>query len=97
MSGGKIKVTKNGKLYFSRTVTDGPVQRAFANKIGNKVGSCVKAKTEGKSHTKGEKLDILKKCMSDNGIKKGMTLGVFRENSYYRRKERGEIGGGRTI
>ena len=40
---GKIKVSKNGKLFFSHVVTSGRVQRAFADQIGRPAGGCVAA------------------------------------------------------
>ena len=38
---GKIKVSKNGKLFFSHVVTSGRVQKAFGDQIGRPVGACV--------------------------------------------------------
>lgn len=38
---GKIKVSSTGKLFFSRVVKNGRVQRAFAQRIGIPVGNCV--------------------------------------------------------
>ena len=101
----RIKVRQSGKnqgkLYLSRVVTDGPVQRAFARKFGEPIGSCVKSMTEKKSHTKAEKLEILKGCMSRAGVGvKGSDankLGVFRSNSYNRRKDANLVGRGQAI
>mgnify|MGYP001563053438 FL=1 len=38
---GTIKVSKNGKLFFSHVVTNGRVQKAFAADIGRPAGACV--------------------------------------------------------
>lgn len=94
---GRIKVRSDtGKVFWSRVVTSGPVQEAFKQKIGTKVGSCIKANTEGRSHTKAEKIEILHQCLKSAGIQKGMEIGVFRANSYYRRKKAGRVGGGQS-
>lgn len=37
----KIKLSKNMKPFVSRVVTDGKVQKAFAEQIGRPVGGCV--------------------------------------------------------
>ena len=102
MAKGKIKVRSDtGKVFFSRVVTDGPVQRAFSKKFGQPIGACVKAATEGKSHFKSEKLEILKGCMRSAGVgakgSEGNKLGVFVANSYNRRKDDNRIGGGQSI
>ena len=99
---GRIKVRgATGKVFYSRVITDGPVQRAFAKKFGVPIGACVKAATEGKSHFRSEKLKILKGCMASAGVgakgSEGNKLGVFVPNSYYRRKDAGKIGGGQPI
>ena len=95
---GRIKVRSDtGKVFWSRVVRNGPVQTAFAEKIGKPVGQCIRAATKDKSHTKGEKLEILKQCLEKAGVHKGMELGVFRQNSYYRRKKAGKVGGGQPV
>lgn len=38
-----VKLSKNGKMFVSRVVRHGKVQRAFAEQIGRPVGSCVRA------------------------------------------------------
>lgn len=40
----RIKLSKNMKPYVGRVVRDGKTQRAFAEKIGRPVGSCVAGK-----------------------------------------------------
>ena len=49
-SSRRIKLSKNLKPFVSRVVRDGRVQKAFAEKIGKKVGACVASKVrEGMS------------------------------------------------
>jgi hypothetical protein len=40
----RIKVSKNGRMFASRVVRHGKVQRAFAEQIGRPVGGCVAGK-----------------------------------------------------
>lgn len=47
---GKIKVSTAGKLYFSRVVKNGRVQRAFRTQIGIPVGNCVAGRIPRGSH-----------------------------------------------
>jgi len=42
----RIKLSKNMKPFVSRVVTDGKVQKAFANQIGKVVGGCVAGKVK---------------------------------------------------
>jgi hypothetical protein len=39
----RLKVSKNYKVFVSRVVKDGRVQKAFAAQIGKPVGGCVAA------------------------------------------------------
>jgi len=59
-----IAVSSKGKAYLKRVVRNGPVQRAFAEKIGRPVGACVAAKipknTYGYSAT--DMKNVLKNC-----------------------------------
>ena len=47
---GKIKVSSTGKLFFSRVVKNGRVQRAFRDQIGIPVGNCVAGRIEKGTH-----------------------------------------------
>jgi hypothetical protein len=40
-SSHRLKVSKNGKIFVSKVVRHGRVQRAFAEQIGHPVGGCV--------------------------------------------------------
>lgn len=93
----KLKVSMNQKVFSSRVKRDGRAQLQFAEKIGHAVGSCVRTATEGKSHTKREKLKILKGCLKSAGVQKGMTLGTIVPGSYYHRLREGKVGGGQPV
>lgn len=93
----KMKVSMNQKVFLSRVVRHGAAQIQFASKIGHAVGSCVRSATEGKSHTKGEKLHILKGCLKSAGVQKGMTIGTIVPGSYYHRLREGKVGGGQPV
>ena len=58
---GKIKVSKNGKLFFSHVVTKGRVQIAFARHIGIPAGKCV-AGAVHKGMGIGEIHDAVRNC-----------------------------------
>ena len=95
----KIKVRSDtGKVFISRVVTSGPVQEAFRRTF-SPLGQCVKAATKGKSHTKAEKMKILKGCVDSSGVAKGMTLSGFSASpsGYYSRKRAGKVGGGQVV
>ncbi len=62
--GLKIKVSKNGKIFASRTVTSGRVQKAFAEQIGKPVGGCVAAGVK-----KGMKASDIRKVVKDCAAK----------------------------
>lgn len=93
----KVSGGKNRKVFVSRVVRHGAAQMQFAAKIGHAVGGCVRTATEGKSHTKGQKLDILKDCMKSAGVHSGMTIGTINPNSYYHRVREGKVGGGQAV
>ena len=60
---GTIKVSSNGKLYFSRVTKNGRVQRAFREVYGIPVGNCVKQRIPRGSHP-GKKavMDAIRDC-----------------------------------
>lgn len=41
-----VSLSSGGKLYARRVVTDGKVQKAFAEQIGRPVGACVASKVK---------------------------------------------------
>ena len=95
----KIKVRSDtGKVYISRVVTDGPVQNAFRRTF-SPLGQCVRGATLNKSHTKAEKMKILKGCLDTTGVAKGMSLSGFTASpsGYYARKRAGKVGGGQVV
>lgn len=57
----RIKLSKNMKPFVGRVVTDGKVQKAFGEQIGEPVGSCVSDKVR-KGMTGKEIHDIAKAC-----------------------------------
>jgi len=60
------------KVFMSKVVRDGKVQRAFADQIGHKAGACVRSGVhEGMSGV--EIKDVVKKC---GGASKGTKLSV---------------------
>lgn len=58
---GKIKVSKNGKLFFSHVVTSGRVQKAFGEQIGTPAGACV-ASGVRKGMGIGQIHDVVRGC-----------------------------------
>ena len=60
-TGRIIKLSKNMKPFVSRVVRDGKVQKAFAEKIGKPVGSCVSGKVS-KGMSGAEIHKIAKDC-----------------------------------
>ena len=58
---GKIKVSKNGKLFFSHVVTSGRVQKAFGEQIGRPAGACVAAGVH-RGMGIGEIHDVVRGC-----------------------------------
>lgn len=61
MAKRRIKLSKNLKPFVSRVVTDGKIQKAFAEKIGTPVGSCVAGKVR-KGMSGAEIHKIVKEC-----------------------------------
>lgn len=73
---GKIKVSTAGRLYFSRVVKNGRVQRAFRTQIGIPVGNCVARGIPRGSHPgRATVLSVIKDCTITNGSK-GMRLNL---------------------
>ena len=73
---GKIKVSTAGKLFFSRVVKNGRVQRAFRTQIGIPVGQCVKGRIPLGSHPgKAAVLAAIRACAPAKGSIK-LNLGV---------------------
>ena len=65
---GKIKVSTAGKLFFSRVVKKGRVQRAFREQIGIPVGRCVAGKIPLGSHPgKAAVLAAIRSCAPAKG------------------------------
>jgi hypothetical protein len=65
---GKFKVSTGGKLFFSRVVRNGRVQRAFRNQIGIPVGRCVAGKIPRGSHPgKAAVLQAIRDCAPAKG------------------------------
>jgi len=63
----KVKLRASGKKltpYVSEVKTSGRVQKAFAEKIGHPVGSCVASKVK-KGMKVTEIRDIVRKCAKD--------------------------------
>jgi len=57
----RLKVSKGYKVFVSRVVRDGKVQKAFAKQIGHPVGECVAASV--RKGMSGAKIhDIAKEC-----------------------------------
>lgn len=57
----RIKLSKNMKPFVSRVVTNGKVQRAFAEQIGRPVGQCLAGKV-AKGMSGAQIHDIAKNC-----------------------------------
>jgi hypothetical protein len=78
---GKIKVSPNGKLYFSRVVRNGRVQRAFRQQIGIPVGQCVAAGIPRGSHNgRRRNLQVIRDCVRQHVGPKGqmhLNLGAY--------------------
>jgi hypothetical protein len=67
---GKIKVSTSGKLFFSRVVRNGRVQRAFREQIGIPVGNCVRAAIPRGSHPgRAAVLAAIRGCAPAKGMK----------------------------
>lgn len=75
-SSRRLKVSKNYKVFVSRVVRDGPVQRAFADQIGRPVGACVAGKV--RSGMSGAEIhEIASDCAKGTKGKK-LSIGVAR-------------------
>jgi len=60
-SGRIIKISENNRLFVSRAVRSGKVQKAFTEQIGRPVGSCVAAGVK-KGMTRKAIRDVVAKC-----------------------------------
>ena len=57
----RFKVSVNLRPFISRVVRDGRVQRAFAEKLGKKVGACVAEKVK-KGMSWAEVKNVVREC-----------------------------------
>lgn len=63
----KVRQGANGeiKVFVSRVVRNGKVQRAFAEQIGHKTGACVRSGVHA-GMSGGEIKDVVRKCGKAN-------------------------------
>jgi hypothetical protein len=63
-----LKVSKNGKVFLSRVVRNGPIQQWFKANIGDKAGACVSKLSLNKhGHTGAVQHAIAKYCTPSKG------------------------------
>lgn len=60
-SGGRVKVSSGGRLFFSRVSRNGRVQRAFAEQIGRPVGGCVRSGVQ-RGMSGGQIHNVVREC-----------------------------------